>query len=86
MDADPSSHAWLSGFCAELLRLRPDMSLPAAARCGVAAFAHARELDPREAADIFEHVRERTQDAQRLAMAAELLARTSMSAEVRGQS
>jgi hypothetical protein len=67
MYANHTSHMWLSSFCHELLRLRPDMSLPAAARCGVAAFAHASELDPREAADIYERVRERTgetRDAQ----------------------
>jgi hypothetical protein len=69
MNADQTSHIWLSSFCHELLRLRPDMSLPAAARCGVAAFAHASELDPREAADIYEHVRDRAVDLRRAPIA-----------------
>lgn len=66
MGTQQSSHEWLSGFCAELLRLRPDLSLPAAARFGVAAFVHASELDPREAADIYDHVRAIARDAQEL--------------------
>jgi len=54
MLANEPAHIWLSRFCIRLVQLRPDMTLASAARRSVAAFTCASEMDPEDAAKIYD--------------------------------
>jgi hypothetical protein len=45
-----SSHAWISRFCARLIRLQPALSLGEAVRRAVTIYPHSGDLEPEHAA------------------------------------
>jgi hypothetical protein len=53
MQTDTFHQWWVAHFCIRMIHLRPDMSVRAATEQGRVNFAHAGDMDPEEAADIF---------------------------------
>lgn len=53
MPEQPCTHAWIGGFAARLIQLRPRTSVGSAVGCAVACFHDAAALPPARAVDIF---------------------------------
>jgi hypothetical protein len=53
MDADTYRQWWISHFCLRLIQLRGDMSVRAATDQAKANYAHAGDMEPAEAAEVF---------------------------------
>ena len=53
MPSNKSAHVWLGRFCLQLMRLRPDIGMPAAVRRAVQAYPYADSLSPEDAANLF---------------------------------
>ena len=48
-----SSHSWLGRFCAQLLRIKPDLNVVVAVKHAVATQPYAADLEPENAARLF---------------------------------
>ena len=47
------SHSWLSRFCVQLMRIKPDLNVFVAVKHAVAAQPYVADLEPESAARIF---------------------------------
>ena len=74
MSSALETHHWLSRFAMRLMELRPDVSFRAAVARAAAAYAHAKNLSPEDAAqiDVEAFVRRGRADVERFAGSAQI--------------